>query len=288
MVDQKPSAFPGGIGLKTEALERGLTSVAGVSVTRDAFLGGDLRLYQPERGYRAGIDPVLLAASVEIAPSTVKDKATIRVADLGAGVGTAGLCLACRCPEITVDLVERETELSEIARHNILANGFAERVRPLTLDLLVRSSGEVLGPDTYDHVIANPPFHRAGEMRAPTDGLKAASHVFGAEDLDGWLRCMARITKPGGTATVIYPADQLGHLLTGFGGRFGAVSVRPLYPRAGQPAIRVLVCGTKGSRAPMSILPPVVLHDQGSPFRPEIADILKAPKSLQSAIEVAT
>ena len=34
-------------------------------LTRDAFLGGRVTLLQPRRGYRAGTDPVLLAASVE-------------------------------------------------------------------------------------------------------------------------------------------------------------------------------------------------------------------------------
>jgi tRNA1(Val) A37 N6-methylase TrmN6 len=37
----------------------------GSAETDDAFLGGQLRLLQPGTGYRAGIDGVLLAATVE-------------------------------------------------------------------------------------------------------------------------------------------------------------------------------------------------------------------------------
>ena len=33
-------------------------------LSRDGFLGGKLQILQPKSGYRAGIDPVLLAASV--------------------------------------------------------------------------------------------------------------------------------------------------------------------------------------------------------------------------------
>jgi tRNA1(Val) A37 N6-methylase TrmN6 len=33
-------------------------------LTHDAFLGGRIHLWQPRAGYRAGIDPVLLAACV--------------------------------------------------------------------------------------------------------------------------------------------------------------------------------------------------------------------------------
>src|SRR3546814_8190614 len=49
------------------------------AITEDAFLGGRVKLRQPEVGYRAAIDPVLLAAAV---PAVAGE----RVADLGCGV----------------------------------------------------------------------------------------------------------------------------------------------------------------------------------------------------------
>ena len=58
-------------------------------LTRDAFLGGRLHLWQPVNGYRAGVDPVLLAASVNA-------RAGQAVLELGCGGGTAMLCLGKR------------------------------------------------------------------------------------------------------------------------------------------------------------------------------------------------
>ena len=37
-------------------------------LSNDAFLGGKLRLLQPKRGFRSGIDSVLLAASITASP----------------------------------------------------------------------------------------------------------------------------------------------------------------------------------------------------------------------------
>ena len=61
-----------------------MTSISDSDLTRDAFLGGRLYLWQPRTGYRAGVDPVLLAASV---PARRGES----VLDLGCGVGTAAL-----------------------------------------------------------------------------------------------------------------------------------------------------------------------------------------------------
>jgi tRNA1Val (adenine37-N6)-methyltransferase len=39
---------------------------APASLTEDGFLGGRLKVLQPEKGFRAGIDSVLLAATIPV------------------------------------------------------------------------------------------------------------------------------------------------------------------------------------------------------------------------------
>ena len=92
---------------------------------QDAFLGGRLRLWQPVRGYRAGGDPVLLAASVPA-------QAGQAVLDVGCGVGTAALCLSARVPGVAVTGLERQEtagvstpwpgELEQHGRHEQLGH----------------------------------------------------------------------------------------------------------------------------------------------------------------------
>ena len=246
---------------------------AGSAVTRDAFLGGALSIAQPKDGFRAGIDAVLLAAAASLEAGRGE-----KVLDVGAGVGVVGLAVARRVADAAVLLVERESRLAELARCNIERNGLVQRVRLVTADVSRRLEDL---PDleseaaTFDHVLANPPYNPEGAGTVSVDALRAAANVMPGGNLARWARFMAAMARPGGTATVIHRADAVGEVLTAFAGRFGAVVVVPLYPRAGKSAVRVLVQGIKGSNAPTELRPGLVLHDAGNRFTAEAEAVLR-------------
>lgn len=248
--------------------------MSGIAVTEDAFLGGRVRIMQPRSGYRAGLDAVFLAASAPVQPHP-----PCRVLDVGAGAGTVGLCIAARCPGARVVLLEREPVLAGLAQRNVALNGCADRVS--VANAAVGSAADVLagsglGPDGFDHAFANPPYHAHGRGTEAPDALKASSHAMPEAALDDWVRFLARMAKPGGTATLIHRAGALAAILAAFGARFGAVRVLPLHARATEPAIRVIVQGIKGSRAPMALLPGFVLHGaDGHGFTPAAQAVLR-------------
>ena len=243
-------------------------------VTQDAFLGGRLWLRQPARGFRAGVDAVLLAAAV---PGDVGH--SVRVLDAGAGVGTAGLCLARRCPDAHVVLLERDPGLACLAADNIVLNELTSRARVMQADLLAPAGElEALGlkPASFEHVIANPPFHDEAAGTPAAGVQKAMANAMRGGTFSGWARCLARVTCADGTATLIHKAEALAEVLDGLNGRFGALRVLPIAPRPGTPAIRILVHGRKGSRAPLSLLSPFVLHGaSGHGFTQQAEAILK-------------
>ncbi|MDX2308984.1 MAG: methyltransferase [Hyphomicrobium sp.] len=246
-----------------------MTSVApAMKLSEDAFLGDRLRIIQPADGYRAGVDAVLLAAA---APASAKGERPAQYADCGAGVGTVGLCVAARIPSSRLYLVEREPELAGLAGKNILVNGFSDRafVVPgdLTLNALSPGAPKIV-PDSIDHALANPPYHAIGRGTAAPNPLKSQSHAMTSDDLELWVRFLTRIVRPGGTATLIHKAALVGRLMTAFAGRFGGLLVLPIHSYATQPAIRVIVQGTKGSKAEPRVLPGLVLHRPDQSFRP--------------------
>jgi tRNA1(Val) A37 N6-methylase TrmN6 len=87
--------------------------------------------------------------------------------------------------------------------------------------------------------------------------------------------------KPGGTVTIVHRADALLRLLEHCSGRFGAMTVYPLFPREGAPASRIIVQGRKGSRAPLRLLPGMTLHGAVRDFTPPAQAILRDGASLE-------
>jgi tRNA1(Val) A37 N6-methylase TrmN6 len=135
----------------------------------------------------------------------------------------------------------------------------------------------------FDHVLANPPYHRQGSGTVSGAPLKAAANVMPGGALARWARFMAAMTRPGGSATLIHRADAVDEVLAALAGRFGGLIVFPLYPREGQSATRVLVQGTKGSNAPIELLPGLVLHDRGNRFQPQVEAVLRHGASVSLA-----
>jgi len=242
--------------------------------TTDTVLGGRVQLVQPRRGHRAGHDAVLLAAAVPALPGE-------RVLDLGAGVGTAAFCLAARVAVGYLTLVEIDPALAVLAEQNAAANGYGNRTRVIVMDALARGAprekaGLLVGE--IDRVITNPPFHDTPRHRASPAAGKRLAHAAGDDLLAGFLRTAVSVLRPGGTVTLIHRADQPEALLAALRGRFGGVTLRPVHPKPGAPAVRLIATGIKGSRAPVSILPGLVLQDGEGRPTPEAEAILREGK----------
>ncbi|MBB3809496.1 tRNA1(Val) (adenine(37)-N6)-methyltransferase [Pseudochelatococcus contaminans] len=236
-------------------------------VVEDRLLGERLRLLQPRRGHRAGTDALLLAAVV---PSDFNG----HIADLGAGVGTVGLVAAVRAPGARVTLAERHAGALDLAERNITLNGLGERVCAASVDLFSATSRREAGlRDNVDLVLTNPPFHDDSHVRRSPDEARRAAHVLAGGTLDDWLRACADVLRPGGVVVVVHRSDILADLLACMTGRFGGLTVRSVHPRAQAPAVRVLLAGVKGSRAPLQVLPPIVAHEEDGRFTPALAAI---------------
>ncbi|MGK9171177.1 methyltransferase [Inquilinus limosus] len=229
----------------------------------DRLLGGRVRLLQPRDGYRAAIDPVLLAAAVPAGPGE-------RVVDLGCGVGAALLCLAARCPEVSVTGVERDPGLASLARDNLELNGLAGRAA-----IVEGSVADPVPGAPFDRAMMNPPFLPPGRGRASGHPVKAAANVEGGLDLAGWVAAAARALKPRGWLTLIHRADRIDEICAALRPAFGSLTLFPLWPRAGEAARRVLVQARRGGRSPAVLAAGLVLHEADGSFTTAAQAVLR-------------
>lgn len=216
------------------------------ALTEDALLGGRLRLLQSRRGYRVAVDAVLLAAAVDPAAGD-------RVLDLGAGVGSVGLCLARRRPDCTIVGIELQPALAQLAERNATRNGLGDRIRTIVHDI-ARPWPRELAP--FEQVVTNPPYLAAAVADPSPDRSKALATVESSADLARWLEVATAALKPAGTLTLIHRSDRLEeiavHLIRlGWGG----LTVKRL-----PPAARVLVRARRSEAPSIAQSPPLVLH----------------------------
>jgi len=258
------------------SLDQTAPIVKSQTATRDAFLAGRLTIAQPKQGFRAGLDSVLLGASVGAAHG--------KILDLGAGVGTAALVALVGETGLSATLAEIDPAAAALARENIAGNNFGERAEVIEVDVTAPGRTRAaagLAADRYAAVIANPPFFAAGEATLPPHAERAGARHMPPDALDRWVKTAATSAAPGGEIVFILPAALLGAALATLEPRFGGITVLPLSPRPAAPASRILVRAVKGSRSPLTLLASRPLHGgEGNAFAPEIEAVLRGKSRL--------
>lgn len=230
----------------------------------ETFLDGRVRVSQPQTGFRAGLDAVMLAAAVPACSGQT-------VLELGAGAGTASLCLAARVPGLTVTGAEIDPELVALANGNARANAMAD-ARFVEADIFS------LPPDLkrdFDCVLMNPPFHGPGQG-APDPARARALQDEGR--LADWIEAGFRRTISGGSFTAILRADRLAEALAALPET--GLTLFPLWPKAGEPARRAIVQAVKGSGAPLTLSQGLVLHDSGGGWTTAADAVLRCGAAL--------
>jgi tRNA1Val (adenine37-N6)-methyltransferase len=230
----------------------------------DTFLDGRVGVKQPETGFRSGLDAVMLAAAVPARDGQ-------RALELGAGAGTASLCLAARVPGIAIAGVELDPRIAALAQQNALANGFTD-CKFVAADIFA------LPPELrqdFDQVFCNPPFHGEGSVSPNT--ARAMALMDGGK-LTDWLKLGLQRTVSGGFFTAILRADRLNEALGALPEK--GVCALPLWPHAGEAPKRVIVQARKGSAAPFALLAGLVLHQADGGWTPEAEAVLRRGEAL--------
>ena len=237
-------------------------------VTTDGhLLGGRVVYRQPASGFRSGLEPVLLAASIPARPGE-------SVLAAGTGAGAALLCLSARVAGVTGTGVEIDPAMAELARTNVRDNGLTG------LDILAAPIEIAVLPCLFDHAMANPPYHTQNGSTSPSaerDTAKRGSELL----VRAWIDALSRGLRHRGSLTLIVPAGIVPLCVSAMlDCQCPCTVLFPLWPKAGRPAKLVLLRGVKGARGPMRLWPGLVLHESDGSFTAAAQAVLREGAAL--------
>jgi tRNA1(Val) A37 N6-methylase TrmN6 len=231
------------------------------------LLDGRVKIMQPQEGLRAGLDAVMLAASVPA-------RAGEHVLDVGCGTGAAGLCVMARARGVTLSGLDIQPDLIEFACASAELNGWAAVTHFYVGDVRDKTQ---LPSDTYDHALCNPPYMQEGAWYESPNPVrqKQMGNTSGDAKLCDWIDCLQRVVKPHGSVSLVHRADHMDRLIQALGTRFGGLEIWPLYPRVGVAASRVIIRALKNRKSPLTLHAGLVLHEANGDFSVAADNVLR-------------
>jgi tRNA1Val (adenine37-N6)-methyltransferase len=235
--------------------------------TADTLGRGRITLFQPARGFRSSLDPVLLAGFCGSAPFG-------RVLDIGCATGALAFLLLAGDGAASGVGVELQPRLAALARRGAVHNGFADRLQILEGD--VRALAASLPPASFDLVATNPPFRLLSDGRSSPDEERARAHHEITLTLPQWVAVAARVVHPQGRVAAIFAADRWVELEAALHTRgLHPTRQRLVHPVADRPATRVLVEARPSAAISLRIEPPLVIQGSGGQrFSDEVQRLL--------------
>jgi tRNA1Val (adenine37-N6)-methyltransferase len=233
--------------------------------TSDNFYDGRLRVKQFRKGYRFSIDSIILAHHIRLKPGE-------NLLDLGTGCGIVALIAAFRSPDSTIIGVEIQPELADLARTNIKANGFQNRVEIWCRDMKGLSEKNL--PQPVDWVVSNPPYHKHHAGRLNPNRQKAVARHEIEVTFKDIVKTAVRTLRTGGKFLTVYTADRsieaLLHMhLAGLEPKYCCM----IHSGKTANAKMVLIKGIKGAQPGVVVTPPLTIYKEPGEYTQQIKEM---------------
>ena len=223
----------------------------------------ELVIDQEKTGYRYSIEPFLLADFMSLLPGQ-------SVLDIGTGCGIIPILLMQREPGLKITAIEIQ-DCSQ-AQKNIQQNGMEQKITLIHGDFL--KEAENLEPESFDHIVSNPPYRKIQTGRINPDAGKALARHELSLDMNSLLDKSTPLLKTGGQIVLAYPPERMSETLR-------ELECRSLYPRQArfihgtfQTAAKIfLVSALKEKKSDFSVAPPLAVYNEDETYSNETKEI---------------
>ena len=217
-----------------------------------------MQIIQNPEKFKFTIDAFLLTGFVDPGP---KD----RLVDLGVGGGVLSLLIAGDKRVGSIYGLEIQPDLADMARRSVALNGLETMIKIIDGDL--RRLPLELQPNSFDYVIANPPYYPENKgVVSQNEALAMAKFEIGCK-LEDVVVAAKRLVKGNGKFAMIYPSARFTELLI----VLNKNSLTPkricfIHPKPGLKSNLVLIESRPGKGHGVEILSPVIVSDQNGEY----------------------
>ncbi len=211
-----------------------------------------MKLLQKKKGFRFGMDSVLLADFADIQWQD-------RVADFGTGSCILPLLLIGRNKGKSFFCFEIQETIAEMAERTVRMNHLQERIR------IIRGNAEeaykIIPPCSLDAVICNPPYGIPGATLPSPVSTRSISRSQSEDILSGFFKSAFRILKGKGKFFMVYPVSQMLHVMKLLQqSHLEPKHFQLVYPYEDKPANLFLVEAVKDAKPTLHPMPPLIVY----------------------------
>ena len=237
------------------------------SVTQDSISlrnAGVVSIVQLKKGVRFTLDSLLLADFCRFRPGD-------RILEPGAGTGIISILLARKFPGARFVADEVEPQAFKLLCQNVEHNGLVGAITPLDRD--IHQLGRSIARDSFDALIANPPYTKKGTGRTSPSPERQTARQDQTATLPCWLD-LQTLLKNKGKYFLVFPARRAAELMSLLRERgLEPKRLRWVHPFADKSASLVLIEAIKTSGVGLDILPPLVIHERNGGYTKDMQEI---------------
>ncbi|QHW32173.1 tRNA1(Val) (adenine(37)-N6)-methyltransferase [Paenibacillus rhizovicinus] len=240
----------------------------------DDLLTHQLHIIQSREVFSFSMDAVLLARFAAVPPRG-------KILDLCSGNGVIPLLLTTRT-KATIDAVEIQPRLADMARRSIAANGLEDRITVYEGDL--REFHKKNGHGMYDVVTVNPPYMPAGTGDQNENEHFAMARHERNGTLDDIVAACAKLVRTGGRVAMVHRPSRLIEIMeTMRRWKLEPKRMRFVHPSAEAESNMVLIEAVRDAKPELRMLPPLIVYNEQRQYNEELMRIYYGDHAVDAA-----
>lgn len=222
-------------------------------------------IIQSEKGFRYGMDAVLLSGYASVRPGE-------KVLDMGTGTGILPILLAAKTPGESFTGLEIQEKSACMARRSVAYNGLQDRIRIVTGD--IKEAAAVFGPASFDVVVSNPPYMTGNHGLLNAEQSRAIARHEVLCTLEDLVRETARVLTSRGRFYLVHRPFRLAEIISVLKVyHLEPKRMRLVYPYVDKEPNMVLLEACRGGNPRIQVEKPLIVYEKPGIYTDEIREI---------------